>query len=86
MKDEDIHLIGGQTLRIGDDEELQSIIQAFPYISYRSDFNEVGGFTSDSGWGCMIRVGQMMLAYTTMQIEKQEYITHVIITTINFIG
>ncbi|KAJ6241661.1 cysteine protease atg4 [Anaeramoeba flamelloides] len=32
------------------------------YLSYRHNFQSVQGFTTDTGWGCMYRTGQMMLA------------------------
>ncbi len=73
IKDEEIHFIQDKVVKVGNDEELKQLISSFPWISYRSDFKEIGDFTTDSGWGCMIRVGQMMLAYTFAQIEKSNY-------------
>eukprot|EP01156_Anaeramoeba_ignava_P021227 Anaeramoba_ignava/c18518_g1_i1.p1 GENE.c18518_g1_i1~~c18518_g1_i1.p1 ORF type:complete len:168 (+),score=43.80 c18518_g1_i1:244-747(+) len=34
------------------------------WISYRKNFESLSGHTSDSGWGCMYRTGQMILANT----------------------
>lgn len=36
-------------------------------VRLRSQLNDQGGFTSDTGWGCMIRTGQSLLA-NAMQI------------------
>jgi len=38
-----------------------------PWLTYRSSFPElynekIGGYVTDTGWGCMIRVGQMAFA------------------------
>jgi cysteine protease ATG4 len=44
------------------------------WITYRSGFPElsnelVGSYISDTGWGCMVRVGQMLFA----QIIRHHY-------------
>jgi len=38
------------------------------FFTYREGFPQIGesGYTSDVGWGCMIRVGQMLLANTLL--------------------
>ena len=38
-------------------------------VRLRSQLIEAGGFTSDTGWGCMIRSGQSLLANTLMMLR-----------------
>ncbi|CAI2369876.1 unnamed protein product [Moneuplotes crassus] len=72
---QDVVFCKDQTLKLDDKEAFTNVLKKFPWISYRSDFKEINGFTSDSGWGCMIRTGQMMIAYTLVQIKLEEYKT-----------
>lgn len=50
-KDEDISFLQGIKISVGDDNEYKQLIESYPWLTYRSDFEEIGGFTSDSGWG-----------------------------------
>lgn len=68
--DEKLNFVQGYNLEIESDDDYKEIIMSFPWITYRSDFEKIDKFTTDSGWGCMLRVGQMMLAYTFMQLQK----------------
>ena len=48
------------------DEKLINILQNIPWFSYRKNFNQIKDketiYTTDAGWGCMIRASQMILA------------------------
>lgn len=62
----------GQTILIENDQQFMDFVDRIPWISYRSDFRQINSFTTDSGWGCMIRAGQMMFAQTMMQLKLRE--------------
>lgn len=51
LKDENVNFMQDYFLRFSDDNELKDHIRTFPWMSYRSDFKEINGFSSDSGWG-----------------------------------
>lgn len=70
---EDVVFVQEEICEIEDKEAFSARLKKFPWISYRSDFNEINGHTSDSGWGCMIRTGQMMMAYTHIKVKLEEY-------------
>lgn len=55
-------------------DEIKDILNTFLYMTYRTNFYNLktvgcGNYTSDSGWGCMIRCSQMLL--TKALIEKK---------------
>lgn len=46
-------------------EQFALDVRSLFWFSYRKDFSErLAGKTSDAGWGCCIRAGQMMLAHS----------------------
>ncbi|KAL5476153.1 hypothetical protein EMCRGX_G026065 [Ephydatia muelleri] len=46
-------------------EEMREDVRSRIWCSYRKNFRAIGGtqLTSDSGWGCTLRCGQMLLAH-----------------------
>lgn len=52
------------------------IVNNFLYITYRNNFNGIecsstkNLYTTDCGWGCMIRAAQMIMAKTILEIKK----------------
>ena len=45
-------------------ENLNADVTSRIWLTYRRNFPQIGesGFTTDKGWGCMLRCGQMILA------------------------
>ena len=54
------------------DEKLINRLKNIPWFSYRKDFEQIKDkdkiYTSDAGWGCMIRASQMILAQGLYQL------------------
>eukprot|EP00002_Diphylleia_rotans_P019040 TRINITY_DN3685_c0_g1_i3.p1 TRINITY_DN3685_c0_g1~~TRINITY_DN3685_c0_g1_i3.p1 ORF type:complete len:307 (-),score=37.09 TRINITY_DN3685_c0_g1_i3:1254-2174(-) len=50
--------------------EFLAAFRSIIWFVYRKDFPPIGraAFTSDAGWGCMIRTGQMLLAQAIKQV------------------
>jgi len=65
------------------DEKLINKLKNIPYFSYRKNFDvikeEDKSYTSDAGWGCILRVSQMFLAqgiYQLFSFNKLESFTN----------
>lgn len=53
-------------------EEFLDMVRSLTFFSYRKDFPRLEGFnvTSDVGWGCMLRTGQMLLATALQRLHE----------------
>ncbi|XP_072482111.1 cysteine protease ATG4A isoform X2 [Notamacropus eugenii] len=62
--DEPVWILGKQYDLQAEKSKLLSDVSARLWFTYRRKFSPIGGTgpSSDSGWGCMLRCGQMMLA------------------------
>ncbi|KAL3848532.1 hypothetical protein ACJMK2_019383 [Sinanodonta woodiana] len=60
-----VYLLGEVYSVIHDLDELRHDVKSRLWLTYRKNFPSIGGTgpTSDAGWGCMLRCGQMMLAH-----------------------
>lgn len=64
VTDEPVFILGQQYSSRHQMNELRHDIKSILWFTYRSGFSSIGGSgpTSDRGWGCMLRCGQMVLA------------------------
>ncbi|XP_067127879.1 cysteine protease ATG4B-like isoform X3 [Centruroides vittatus] len=62
--EEPVWILGKKYSILHDLEELRVDICSKIWFTYRKNFSPIGGTgpTSDSGWGCMLRCGQMVMA------------------------
>ncbi|KAG8448234.1 hypothetical protein GDO86_015363 [Hymenochirus boettgeri] len=62
--DEPVYILGKQYNMKTEKSDLQLDIASRLWFTYRKKFSPIGGTgpSSDTGWGCMLRCGQMMLA------------------------
>jgi len=69
--DSPVWMLGHQLSAKYDLTELSELVMTRPWMSYRKDFPAIGesGLTSDQGWGCMLRCGQMVLAGALVDIK-----------------
>lgn len=83
----DQYVIIGYPTPVDRKDEMKNLISLIPWVTYRRKFKElqsdVNGakshqYTSDSGWGCMIRVAQMMIVNTLIKHNHQSIISRVV--------
>jgi len=69
--DSPVWMLGLQYSALHDLPELRQLTTSRPWFSYRKDFPAIGesGLSSDQGWGCMLRCGQMVLAGALLDIQ-----------------
>ncbi|XP_061171538.1 cysteine protease ATG4B-like [Saccostrea echinata] len=64
LTEEPVYLLGIKYSALYDRDDLKKDFLSRIWCTYRKNFPAIGGTgpTSDAGWGCMLRCGQMMLA------------------------
>lgn len=72
-KEKSIYIEG---INFSDSNKIQNFIQnEFIYFSYRNSFDKIvskdDSYTSDCGWGCMIRASQMILARAIIRLDNR---------------
>eukprot|EP00300_Choanocystis_sp_HF-7_P006269 c14593_g1_i1.p1 GENE.c14593_g1_i1~~c14593_g1_i1.p1 ORF type:complete len:425 (-),score=87.94 c14593_g1_i1:126-1226(-) len=63
-----IFLMGSKYSPNTDAAALLDHIVSLPRFTYRHGFEAVAGFSSDTGWGCMMRTGQMAVASALLSL------------------
>lgn len=66
VENEVIHLLGRTYFLPQDEADFRKECESLFWFSYRKNFRAIGGtdFTSDRGWGCMLRCIQMLYSNT----------------------
>lgn len=72
VEEEDAYVVGSGTYCGGGTAEMVKLAACkLLYFSYRCQFEPLrNGSTTDIGWGCTIRAGQMMLAHALMRYKN----------------
>lgn len=67
--EEPVYILGTKYSTLHDLDDLRADVTTRIWLTYRKNFPAIGGTgpTSDSGWGCMLRCGQMVLAQALMR-------------------
>nr|CAB3224203.1 cysteine protease ATG4A [Phallusia mammillata] len=70
----EIHVSGRTFSLPSDKQHFLKFVKSKLWFTYRKGFSAIGGTgpTSDTGWGCMLRCGQMMLAQTLSLLSFQD--------------
>jgi len=77
--DEPVWILGKSYSTRYDFEELKSDVRSKLWFTYRKGFYPIGGTgpTTDTGWGCMLRCGQMVLAQSLIWTHLgREWVWH----------
>lgn len=71
---EDVWILGKKYSAIQDLERIRRDITTIIWFTYRKGFVPIGdeGLTSDKGWGCMLRCGQMVLGVALTRVHLAE--------------
>lgn len=56
------------------ESQVKQAVEARPWFTYRNGFSKIGNssLTSDAGWGCAVRVGQMLLAEVLNRLKNSD--------------
>lgn len=66
-----VWLLGSKYSAVDDLEEIRADVLTKIWLTYRRSFQPVGSpqLTTDKGWGCMLRCGQMILAQALTELH-----------------
>lgn len=69
--EEPVYLMGKKYSAIHALQEIKDDLRSLVWMTYRSGFPSIGGSgpTSDRGWGCMLRCGQMVLCNALVRLH-----------------
>lgn len=69
-------------------EDIRKDIRSRLWFSYRKGFKAIGdtGISSDKGWGCMLRCGQMVIAQALLFLHLGECFSSSVIHYCNFVN